>query len=177
MREADLYYLAGVIAGDGHLEKNKPRIVIGWTKKQFLLSIKRRTKIKGSIFLDKSAGVWKFAINSKDLYNQMQEKFNIPVGKKSARIKPPKKYNIDYIRYYIAGWFDTDGNVEDNNGSLRIRLRIKSRAIRDFVSKQLNNIGIETRIHDRSDLRYTVEINKKSDVNKFLRLIPTTVGG
>lgn len=177
MDQNDLSYFAGVVGGDGHLEKKKKRIVVSNKMKKTLENLRKKIKYKGSIFFDKSAKVWKYSIYSKCLYTTLQKKFNIPSGKKSARIKPPALKGKQCIKYFIAGWFDADGGIEKYHGYTRLRLKIKSRKIRDYISKQLNKFGVRTRVHDRSDLRYTVEVNRKKDVKKFLRIIPTTVGG
>jgi len=115
MKRLFLCYIAGLIAGDGHIEKHRPRIVLASKARAKLAKIRNTLGIRGSLFLDKSAGVWKYSLYSEELRDILESEFGIPAGNKSRRLKTPRIRRKDEIINYVAGWFDAEGWCENYN--------------------------------------------------------------
>ncbi|MBD3156002.1 MAG: hypothetical protein GF368_05105 [Candidatus Aenigmarchaeota archaeon] len=84
------YWLIGLIAGDGHIEKSN-RIVISSKLEEFIdlsrnsLSVFETKNRKVSKFFDKSANVWKISLRSDELV-KILENTGIPKGRKFDKI-------------------------------------------------------------------------------------------
>ena len=96
-------YLAGLIAGDGHVEKNS-RITISNKNREFLKKVQKIVPVNTSLYYDKHATVWKLSWYSKKLKSVLEKKYGVPPGEKSIKIKPPLIKEAQEIKEYIAGF-------------------------------------------------------------------------
>ena len=106
-------YYAGLVASDGHLEPDSYTITVASSDKDFMdnivSQIVEKQGCKGSLFWDAGADIYKLKITDKRLWERLTGKYNIPTGKKSRDIEPPKDISLREKRWYIRGWLDGDG--------------------------------------------------------------------
>ena len=157
-------YLAGIIVGDGHIEKNG-RVVIASSNKDFIENIKDLIKFKTSIFYDKSANVWKVSSNSKEFLEEM-EKIGVKRGNKTTE-NMYIKLNKNEMCLFVSGLYDAEGHFEINEKYYKIRIKMKNESIMELVYNFLIGNGYEPRIC-RKDGCIAVDINKQKNVIKFI---------
>lgn len=113
----DLVFLVAAIIGDGHLKKSKFQITIELTDKKLLEYIKkiclklfnRKFNVKNVKIRKGRKETFTIRIDSKAIYNLVQEVFEIPAGKKSHIVKIPeviknsnKKIKIAFLKGIMA---------------------------------------------------------------------------
>jgi hypothetical protein len=167
-------YLAGVITGDGHLEKNSNRVVLFSNNAEFariLNSLLGSLGYRASAFYDKTSKEFRIAIRSKRLHHLLSDKYNIKPGAKSVEMGEPK-VDKGVLRWFLAGIFDAEGWHElDKKRYHRIRLKMKNKNIVSFIYKSLRELDISARYHQRRDGSFVVEVNRQKDLKKFLNLV------
>src|SRR3989338_329393 len=151
----ELSYLAGLIAGDGHLENKTNKIVIFSSDKEFVDSLDEILKIviaKRSVFYDRNAKEWKVSFYSRELQDLLIKDYGLLKGSKSRAVEFPE--NAKDVKSYISGLFDADGWFEkDKEIYLRIRLKMKSEKLVKSVSDNLKSFFIESRfIKEKTEL-------------------------
>jgi DNA-binding transcriptional regulator WhiA len=167
----EISYLAGLVAGDGHIEPNG-KIVISNKRKYFLQLVRRIFKLGGSLFYDKSAKVWKLSLYKKSLSKIMNKKYKIPIGKKAEKLEMPNLKTKKEIIFFLGGLFDADGGIEVSHGKyFRIRLRLKSKKMIESVYHVLLKFNFRPRMHNR-EKQFVVEINRQEEVVRFLSSVP-----
>ena len=118
-----LPYIAGLVAGDGHIEENG-RVVIATNDKDFLEKIDALLKYNKSIFFDKSAKVWKISVNSNEFTKQLTD-IGIKKGNKIEAVMEIKLKENE-IRQFISGLYDAEGHFEvDRRKGCYFKVRIK----------------------------------------------------
>ena len=166
--EQMMAYLAGLVIGDGHIEK-KGRLVIATSNREFLLKISSMIKFNKSVFYDKSAGVWKIALYSKEFIGEIKS-FGVLEGNKT---KADMKIcaNKNEAALLISGLYDAEGHCEINHirGYLygKIRIKMMNTSIMRFVYGFLRAEGYEPRIYEK-DKCIVVDVNKQRNAAKFL---------
>lgn len=161
-----LPYLAGLVAGDGHIEKGG-RIVVVSTEKPFLETIGSFVPYKNSIFHDKRAGVWKIAWNSKQFTRDM-ELIGLKRGDKTT-VAMSLKLQDCQLPQFIAGVYDAEGHFELDKRSgtyFRIRIKMKNSSVMRLVYQFLKGNGYEPRKFNKDDC-IAVDINKQKHVARF----------
>lgn len=160
-------YLAGLILGDGHIEKGNNRIVISSTEKKFLKKVGDFLDNTFSLFFDKSAGVWKLGFYSKKLCSELNRIYSIPSGNKT------NAKNIFFGVYpdkFISGLCDAEGWFEKDKGKYwKIRIKLKSKDIIQKVREELNKLAFNPRGHCKSEGSCVVEINRQDEVKSFVK--------
>ncbi|MEK6948182.1 MAG: LAGLIDADG family homing endonuclease [Nanoarchaeota archaeon] len=149
----DMYFLAGVILGDGHLKKDKTRISIELTDKEKLQSINKMFELTFGLqsirihpIRDKRENrKLRFLsyIDSAPIYHLFHEIFQIPRGKKSHKIFVPKfVFNapLTIKKYFLLGVFITDGGKRSGINSKG--LSTASLEFRDGISRLLRDVLI-----------------------------------
>ncbi len=128
----DLAYLAGIICGDGHIEKDlcEMKIVDGHHdssfKKysyEFLNSIDKIIKRNFNLhnFIEEEDNYIVFRYSSSAMCRIMNYIYQIPTGDKSRRIKVPKILkNTNKEGLFWRGIFDTDGSIRIKNKSISL---------------------------------------------------------
>lgn len=111
-----VYYLAGLLATDGWLNKNNPGIEISLTgdsEKQLLTEIKNYFEISAEIALYGNS--YRLRIAEKDIVKFFSENFNIPTSNKTFLVDVPKYFpSENCAKAYIRGCFDGDGYIAEN---------------------------------------------------------------
>lgn len=166
-------YLAGVIIGDGHLDKQRSEIIIadGHTKKEFLIHSKKFMKFLSNIFartfkingyICKEGNCWKILVHNKWVLRFFNHFFQIPVGTKSDIVNKPKILDLkkDKEGLFWKGLFDTDGGLRS---SLKgIRLKSNSKKIIEELDKFCSKTNIEPIRRTDSEIYIT-----SKDILKF----------
>ena len=181
----ELIYLAGVVAGDGHLtkgvkwkNKNNSRdygVIIHSNNKDFLEYILGliKNKIKTRVKVKEGKRACYISVRSKILQNTLNLELDIPLGKKSRKIFIPKNIkDKEEVNHFIAGFFDTDGGFRGNS----IGFCSASKRIIKEVSEYLNSINIENStecwINKKYDKEYYGMKIRKKHIHRFLKAIP-----
>ena len=163
-------YLVGLIIGDGHIEPKTNRTVIASNDMEFatkISSLLNHLEYRNSVFYDKSATVWKVAINSERLHKILTGKYGIPLGNKTFTAFEPRLVQSQ-LNGFIAGIFDAEGWSEKDKGKyLKARMKMKNESITSYIRKVLVEKGFQPKGHRKSEGSFVVEINKQSNVRKF----------
>ena len=178
-------YFLGLLLGDGcliHSKKSNGRntclVQISFRKIQEATSVKllciKLFNVVPSIYSGK--GCFNLCIFSKPLVFILNERYEIPLGKKYSSLKVPKiviegdkKNKISFLK----GVFDSDGNLYLHRGRRSIQLRQKSK---DFLFELFNlfkEIGIEFNnpYYDKANNSWVLWSSKKELVDNFINKI------
>ena len=91
-------------------------------------------------------------VRNKKFWKFLTEELNLPIGKKSETIDVPSCVTKEELSEFVNGVIGSDGFVfQDWNGTPRIRLRIRSKPLRDSISKILSNFEIVHTIGDSEE--------------------------
>lgn len=182
----ELSYLAGVISGDGHIKKGIKHIGKDYSKdygimiysnnnsflEYVLLLIKRKVKTITTIKPGKRS--YYISIRNKELHNVLSNIIGIPTGKKSDIIKIPKiiKNNKEYLKHFIAGFFDTDGGFKGNSiGFCSASNQIIDELITYLIRFKINS-SKDKWINKKYNKEYYALKIRKVDIAKFIETIP-----
>lgn len=183
-------YLAGVIAGDGHISNAKKskkdnsldyRISIEVCEEGFLDTI---YKMVTSIIETKSIikkrcikgkqDLFSFQFRNKDFHYFLSVDLGIPKGVKSHCVRIPKKIveSVDLHKYFLAGLFDTDGGRRGRG----IGFTSASKDLIDNTSALLETIRIKHSKEKWLNKKYKKEYFgiriPKKEIDKFLKEVP-----
>ncbi len=147
----EVCFLVGVILGDGHLKKDKARIVLELTNRPKLEKIARIfestfaiNKIRITTRIDKRKNRkirFGFNINNTPIYQLFAKIFGIPLGKKSNIIKVPsiiKNSTLEMKKSFLLGVLITDGGKRHTGYGLSSA----SEEFRDNVAELLMKFNI-----------------------------------
>lgn len=183
-KEPQLYYLLGIILGDGCLTVNKKSInqnsytlQITIREKDEAINIKEVIKklfdLNSSIY--KGRGCYNVCSFSKALVILLNKKYSIPIGKKYEKIKVPESIKKDQttIPYFIKGLFDSDGNIYTHRNKKCVQFRQKSQSFIKEVQKLLQEIGIPLPgpYYDKANNSWLLWSSKKDVVDTFINKI------
>jgi len=177
-------FIAGIVASDGHLDKDSKRIRIISKNKIFLEEIispilKEITHKNVKIYSDISGfGKVRYvlSINEKNLWNILVEKYNIPPGKKADRIKPPHHLSFEEQIEYVKGWFAGEGSpsrdVHKKHGKVytfpQVEIWIKNESMIFWIHDILRQIGIfSTVFYSKKKKQWLLLIRRKESLNIF----------
>ena len=165
-------YLAGFIAGDGHLEPETNRTVLGSGDPQYaeLLSmLLELLDYRTSKFYDRGGRQWKVAVRSEKLQGLLMGKYGIPKGAKAKSLPAPSIPKEEFV-FFASGVFDAEGWYEVDKGRyIRLRLKMISEKMTSFIHDTLRNMRYDAKYHKRTDGSTVVEINRQAYVKKFLK--------
>jgi hypothetical protein len=180
----DLIYLAGVIAGDGHLKggvkwkgKDNSRdycINVHSNNKEYLNLILKliKEKINTKTKVCKGKRAYYLSIRNKELHTFFNTNLDIPLGKKSDIIKIPNNLTEIETNHFLAGLFDTDGGIRRNS----IGYCSASKKLISQIHNYLNSIGIENTkeswVNKKYDKKYYGNRIIKSSISRFFKTIP-----
>ena len=162
-------YLVGLTLGDGHIETKTNRVVITSNNKDFLNNISKMLENLGygySLFFDKLGTTWKLSVRSNKFHRLLTERYSIEPGNKTiTKIRP--SLEDSQKNYFISGIFDAEGWFEKiNKKYLRVRIKMKSKTITEFIREVLDQEGFRTKGRMKDNC-FVVEINNKKDVKRF----------
>ena len=169
-----LAILAGIVASDGHMAKDKSTICVINTDKEFIedvqLLFEAHCGKRGSCrFIDSGFGSKKYLlrVNSAELVRKFNNKYAIPIGRKSDTILPADLDQKESLNF-LCGWIAGDGSVTTDRKRPKIEIWSRSRAIIEWFRCILEKEGIESRIfEERHKNEFILRIGKKESVIKF----------
>ncbi len=185
-------YLAGVIAGDGHISKGTKskvdfskdyRIVIDGINREYLKHvcalIKEVIKTKSLVKTKKPAferkqELFSFQFRNKSFYYFLTKDLGIPAGKKCFSVSIPSQIftSLDLQKAFLAGLFDTDGGIRGSS----IGFTSASEKLLDGTSQILYNLGIshkrEVWLNKKYSQRYYGLKIAPQDIDKLLKNLP-----
>ncbi len=175
MSELDL--LAGIIGSDGHLDKDQPVIRIINKNKEFLEEIAKpilekftgkKIKLSNSI---SGFGKKRYLIIVYDrrLWKVMNEKYGIPAGNKSTKIRLPENLSSKAQMDFLLGWIAGDGSITFDRTRTKIEIWSKSKDILFQFKNLLEKQEIESKIFNASKERYILRISKINSVKSFYK--------
>ena len=177
----DVSYLAAIISGDGTMTKYF--IKISDRKKEnirFLENLIKNTFRVNSSMRQESENKWILEVDSKELVDYFNKKFQIPIGKKSENIKVPEiiKLSSEEIRKaYIQGWLDAEGYPENWNKPntdkifVRIRFGCKSKDVTDWINNEIRKMEIKVSNIWYNSKTFRFQIAEKNSVINFARYV------
>ena len=169
--------IAGIVASDGHLDKDFHIVRIVTSSEAFLkftkTALEKITKNKIRVYVSKSGfGKQRYTIylNDESLYNLLFEKFNIPKGKKSSLIEPPKNLDAKEEKAYIEGWFAGEGSITHDRNVPQFILWSKSDEIIHWLRDKLaeKNIGV-TLFFSKKKQQHMIIVRRKDDFLRFIK--------
>lgn len=190
----DTAYLAGAIIGDGHLRGGMKRggnghpgrdfrITIGSADMEYVHYVSKL--IKSIIYTKVNPGIKKrresrkpeayFGVGNKELFVFLNKILEIPAGPKSAIVYVPtkiKESSDEIKRYFLAGYFDTDGGFR--GGALGFTSA--SLELMNGISSILIEFGIEFSRDKWVNKKYGrpfygIRI-RKSSIDNLLNVLP-----
>ena len=176
-------YFAGLVASDGHIEKESNATIVASSDKDFVTGIiepvAEQQGLGYSAFWDERASVYKLSIHDDELWETLTDKYDIPPGAKAATIEPPDDLSHDEELWFIKGWFDGDGwaeemtKHEDNKEYTypRVGLKSMSEEARDWITEHLRDNDIRVSTCDREDGSHGLWINGYTECEKFETVI------
>ncbi len=176
----NLSLIAGLIASDGHLDKdyNGIRFITGnieMLKKFTELTKDYNKKIWSSISGFKSKRYIVY-IYDKDLKAMLEKKYKIPRGKKSDKIIVPEDIPAKEKLKFIKGLFSGDGSIsfdrKANKKYMQIIFWTKSKELANDIKKIFNKYKISCGINysEQKD-QYRVTIRENNSLKIFKKLI------
>ena len=158
-------YLAGLIATDGYIPKNRLAVEIdltGESEYKLLNNLKNYYNIDAEV---KSYGnSYRLRISTANLVDFFEQEFNLYGDNKSFNVKTPKSFKSEECaKAYVLGCFDGDGSIYNKRFQFSI-----CNASYDFIKGLADIIEFYTKQH--LSIRYN--INKQS--NKKYPCIGTT---
>ncbi len=174
-------WLAGLVASDGHIEKDRNRVTIYSKNKQFIEKIKRKIEelVNESPYVEFTNNTYRIRITSHNLVKVLTERFNIPPGKKCDKISLPPIFQ----KKFLEGFIDGDGSVhlirEKHRYKCRIytyivpefSLRVKSKKfLEGFVNFCKKRCVTTSKIYLKKDGCYEVRVRGWKEFLKFIRI-------
>lgn len=143
-----LAYFTGLIASDGNLQKDKPKINFTSSDKELIYHVReiisryRRTDNIATQKLERDDSIWwRYQFTSRPLYYFLKDIGIQPNKSKTiSRIDVPNKYFSDFLR----GEIDGDGNFYvQNNNIITTRIYSGSEEFLRFLKNKINTLITE----------------------------------
>ncbi len=181
--------VAGIVASDGHLERDGCGIKVINSSKRFVDEIvipllEQVTSKKPSVYLSKTgfSNKTKYVVYvyDKAISQKLTKEYAIPVGKKAETIIPPSNLDeadqIDYIRGWFAGEGSVSRDVHIENGKAyftpEIMLWVKNKSISEWIYNFLNAMEIKAKFfYSAKKQQFLVIIRERKSVILFMEKI------
>lgn len=179
-----LFYLFGVLLGDGTINKERIKIVDGDGRedkikfsRDFLEKIKKKmeeifkTRVP-PIRKIKHKNCYELVFNNKWLCYYLNFLFGLEFGRKiDPKIQRRIIFNNHQMSLIIRGLFDTDGSLDGYRATFASKYSPLFKEVLQFLKdKNINNIAIREISKNRTNLVFTLEILSQ-DVSKYAKLI------
>ncbi len=179
-------FLAGIIVGDGHLNKSRkrgPKIEIEMANEKIMIYLKKlffqvfNIKVIMREIIDKQKrrkNRWKIQVCNKPICMLFNKVFQIPFGKKAKKVVIPNcvKKDINLLRMFCSGLFLADSGRKGK----RIAFTTTSRKLFNDVKNCLRVFGISFFSrkwkHPKGTIVFDIIISKKSAIAKFFNTFP-----
>ncbi|MDV3103793.1 ATPase, T2SS/T4P/T4SS family [Thermococcus waiotapuensis] len=179
IREVDerLAYALGVILGDGYLTSDGYYLSATFDDPDYMGAFVGSLSdlLPESIPMVKDNGTSKVVTyGSRIFVNFLSRAFGIPLGKRDNWDVPHLILsNDELMRYFLAGLFDADGNVDPNGPSIVLTTKSENAARKVWYALQrLGIISTVTRVKNKEGNIFRVTISGIEDLRKFRSLIP-----
>lgn len=176
-----LYYLLGVILGDGCLvhrrrgiNKSTYSLQIACQYRSYAsyiqYTIKNLFSINAPIYFSK--GSHTVFVFSKPLVRVLHKRYQVPIGQKYEKLKAPLmtfRSSDNQIRAFLKGIFDADGNLYIHKRKEAVQIRQKSKGFIEDLYKLLNLVKIPFRppYYDRANNSWVLWSSKQQTVKLF----------
>ena len=176
-------YFLGFLLGDGCLSISKDKG--GKRSYAVRIAIKEKKCLYEMIDLSKllfgtnvshcsAKGCYELCVYSKVLVLFLHVVFQIPIGKKYARIQVPKKLKgYNQIKYFLKGLMDTDGNIYLHRKKTCFQLRQKSGRFLNEIYDLFHQVDIPVNkpYYDKANNSWVIWASKTATVDKFINEI------
>ncbi len=180
-----LSLLAGIVASDGHLERDGCGIKVINSSKPFVDEVvipllEEVSSKKPSVYVGKTgfSNKTKYIayVYDKKTSKILSEEYAIPLGKKAETVLPPNNLSDSDKLDYVRGWFAGEGSVSTDvhkQGdrtyfSPEIMLWVKNPGIAGWIAGFLNSLGIQAKLfHSSKKLQSLVIIRQKESLFLF----------
>ena len=155
---SDIWWLFGVIAGDGHVNRYFVEISDAYKENlEIVARVIRELGYKAVITRDKREKRYRLWVNSKAFADYVRE-----IGTPIPRVKFE-------VNAFVQGLYDAEGYVEfwKPRRTIRINFANRDEEIVKLVVEALKNIGVEKVYMRYSSRSYRVQIYRKTDVLVF----------
>ncbi|MFH0736940.1 MAG: LAGLIDADG family homing endonuclease [Candidatus Micrarchaeota archaeon] len=191
----ELAYLLGYIMGDGHLSNPKDFISNGSkynAEIRITTADESHLKYLQCIFsrhfayvppLYREGNFYRLVGRSKTIHRFLSIICGIPTGnKKDKTCIPFSITSSEMHRFFLAGFFDSDGSVVCKNGRIiSLRLKQHNRTILEDCQCILKNAGIiNPGLYADFGIRkgtkteaYVIAIQNKRDIERFIKIFPS----
>src|SRR2546426_5566057 len=109
----DLEYLVGLILADGNINKRDYKITIYTKNENFKETVKNKLRnlTQNKVSERFHNGVFEISLTDKKFSQELSKNFDIPLGKKAAKIEIASNLTVDQKVSLVTGYFDGDGSV------------------------------------------------------------------
>lgn len=167
----------GIVCGDGHLDGLNYEINItghAIQDKKYLESYvvplaEKLFGISPSLKSQDEFTVIRFRLYSKELYEILNNRFSIPSGKKTKKLKiiPEIRKNRKLLIRFLRGLFDTDGSIYTHHGNdMMLEISAKGKMFRRDIMSALIFLGF----HPFHGMKNIV-LYRQSEIVDFFKLI------
>nr|DAV22088.1 MAG TPA: putative homing endonuclease/beta fold, HYDROLASE [Caudoviricetes sp.] len=160
---SEKYYFYGFLASDGYISDDKISIGINVKDREILEKFQKLICPEKPIYEKIQTNSLKFEITNKDLSKELKKYFSMTTNKKHEEIRfpnVPEKYLKDFIR----GVIDGDGNIDTTKGYQKDKIYIGARL------RILGNKEFLIELNEKTKLLYphnTNAVNKKGKENVY----------
>lgn len=169
-------YLVGSIIGDGCIKKHEARISFTQKDEDYIDKLidefEELTSKKPSKYF-RQDGYYEISYNSSIWIKEFKRLIEMVLDGENNK----EEFKIGYV----AGLFDSEGSVTNNNQSLALRCGMTKKKPMKIYSKYLRSLGIKTKFkesktsYDKQKSLYLVSIYRYSEVKKFGETVPLSI--
>ena len=179
----ELAYITGFILGDGNLSKSDYLVRVAERSKKF---IENFTKIfkkvfdkKMKIYFDSYNNSYVGYIHCKKIWEFLRNKLEIPIGRKTRKIKVPekiKKASLEIKVAFLQAIFDAEGSIAKTKdkkhprGYLKIQLKMYNPQFLKEIHEILLELGFNSKLYIYKDFA-TIFLNGKHQCKLFLEKV------
>ena len=180
MNTTNLAIFAGLIASDGHLDKDYSGIRFITSNKRFLESICKLVNVNKFKIWKTKSGFGKdryiLYIYDQKLKDLLENKYKIPRGKKSEIIDIPDGITYNEKTCFIKGLFSGDGSIsydtKKNKKYPQIIMWSKSKNLLQHIQEFFNKLDIKCGIScTKAKNQYRLTIRKRNSLQIFKKFI------
>lgn len=167
--DASLAEVLGALAGDGHISGISHEISITCSSefdKEYIdyLKILFERKLGMSFRISLHGSAIRLKTYSKELASILHREYGSPIGEKKGNLKIPKVFenNLELMKAYIRGLFDTDGSVYlRRKNDIVVEIINVDRLYLESLKVVLNKIGFICGVSGKNLYFYRKDMVKK----------------
>lgn len=190
--DSDLSYFIGLLITDGHvcsdISKDRSNYQVKLytsysDEKDEIIRLIRRlfhytATTRGRKYGFNRVTNYEICISSKELVSYLHHKFEIPLGRKSEKVRVPRIFfteNDENLSSFIRGVFDGDGTITGG----QFRICSGSRLFLEDIIKLLNKMGVGSgvvRKNSKYEKTFVFSISDKDSLKRLFALLYQKVG-